>query len=487
TVDGNTSSEFSGSIHGAGNFTKKGTNIVALGGANTYTGATAVDAGKLVVNGSLATNGAVNIASGAVLAGSGRVGNLAGAGSVDAGNSPGILTATSLTLSGGLDFNFELFGFNPNYTAPMSSVNDVIRLTGSTPFGSDFSAANALNFYLTLPNNFAFGTAQVFTGGFLADFASNLSAAGTKWLDNIKKATLNFFVADNAGGVNYNGNKYVSLSDYAKNTAGQRDANFVLSAEDAGGVAMADGSTTAGTAKVLGLQMISTIKLNAPTNLVYDGQPKTYTAVSVSNSPIPYTTNDFNYLYVGTNNAGVAYSNNVPPTDAGTYTITASVKSNPDVDKTATFTISRSNPVILWSNLAAVTYPTALGGTQLSATESNSLAGTFDYVPAAATTPNAGTNNLVATFTPTDTNNFAIVLRTNTLVVNKGTPVLAWGALTAIPYGTAIDSTNHLNAVETNGVAGSITYNQADGTVLNGGTNRLIATFYPTDAVNYET
>ncbi|NDA26616.1 MAG: hypothetical protein EBZ05_07235, partial [Verrucomicrobia bacterium] len=35
--------------------------------------------------------------------------------------------------------------------------------------------------------------------------------------------------------------------------------------------------------------------------------------------------------------------------------------------------------------------------------------------------------------------------------------------------------------------AGSITYNQADGTVLNGGTNRLIATFYPTDAVNYET
>ncbi|NBU69517.1 MAG: hypothetical protein EBS49_07915, partial [Verrucomicrobia bacterium] len=228
TVDGNTSSEFSGSIHGAGNFTKKGTNIVVLGGTNTYTGATAVDAGKLVVNGALATNGAVNIASGAVLAGSGRVGNLAGAGSVDAGNSPGILTATSLSLSGGLDFNFELFGFNPNYTSAINSGNDIVRLTGSTPFGNDFSAANALNFYLTLPSNFAFGTAQVFTGGFLADFANTLSSAGTQWLSNIKKATLNFFVADNTGGVNYNGNKYVSLSDYAKNTAGQRDANFVL-------------------------------------------------------------------------------------------------------------------------------------------------------------------------------------------------------------------------------------------------------------------
>ena len=108
-------------------------------------------------------------------------------------------------------------------------------------------------------------------------------------------------------------------------------------------------------------------------------------------------------------------------------------------------------------------------------------------MPAAGTTPNAGTNQLVVTFTPVDTNNFAIILRTNTLVVNKGTPVLAWGGLASIPYGTAIDTNNHLNATETNGVAGSITYNQADGAVLNGGTNKLIATFYPTDSVNYET
>ncbi|NBP39561.1 MAG: hypothetical protein EBV34_14185, partial [Betaproteobacteria bacterium] len=258
-VGGTNLSEFGGVISGTGGFTQKGTGTTILGGTNTYSGSTAVDAGKLVVNGALNTAGTVTVAAGAKLGGSGIVGTIGGAGLVEAGNSPGILTATSLDLSGGLDFNFELFGFNPNYTSAMNSGNDIVRLTGSTPFGSDFSAANALNFYLTLPSNFAFGTAQVFTGGFLADFANNLSALGTKWLDNIKKATLNFFVADSTGGVNYNGNKYVSLSDYAKNTAGQRDANFVLSAENAGGVAMADGSTTAGTAKVLGLQMISTI------------------------------------------------------------------------------------------------------------------------------------------------------------------------------------------------------------------------------------
>ncbi|NBP24312.1 MAG: hypothetical protein EBU81_07145, partial [Proteobacteria bacterium] len=188
-VGGTSQSEFYGSITGTGGFTQKGSGTTILGGTSTYSGSTAVDAGKLVVNGSLATNGAVNIASGATLGGSGRVGNLSGAGSVDAGNSPGVLTATSLNLSGGLDFNFELFGFNPNYTNPVNTENDVLRLTGTAPFGSDFSAANALNFYLSLPTGFAFGTSQ-FTGGFLADFAQNLSTAGTRWLDNIKKATL---------------------------------------------------------------------------------------------------------------------------------------------------------------------------------------------------------------------------------------------------------------------------------------------------------
>ncbi|NCW28614.1 MAG: hypothetical protein EBV83_10075, partial [Verrucomicrobia bacterium] len=56
-----------------------------------------------------------------------------------------------------------------------------------------------------------------------------------------------------------------------------------------------------------------------------------------------------------------------------------------------------------------------------------------------------------------------------------------------IPYGTAISTNNELTATETSGAVGSITYNQADGAVLNGGTNKLIATFYPTDMANYET
>ena len=100
-VGGTNQSEFYGSITGTGGFTQKGTGTTILGGASTYSGSTAVDAGKLVVNGSLATNGAVAIANGAALGGSGQVGNLSGAGLVEAGNSPGILTATSLDLSGG--------------------------------------------------------------------------------------------------------------------------------------------------------------------------------------------------------------------------------------------------------------------------------------------------------------------------------------------------------------------------------------------------
>ena len=87
----------------AGGLTKTGAGTVLLSGANTYTGATAVNAGILYVNGSLNTASAISLASGARLGGTGTVGTatVASGGSVEGGQSnAGKLTLSGLTFSG---------------------------------------------------------------------------------------------------------------------------------------------------------------------------------------------------------------------------------------------------------------------------------------------------------------------------------------------------------------------------------------------------
>ncbi len=68
-----TDTSFAGSIDGNATLTKSGGGTLTLGGANSLTGATAVNAGALIVNGSLGT-GPVSVASGAALGGGGSFG-----------------------------------------------------------------------------------------------------------------------------------------------------------------------------------------------------------------------------------------------------------------------------------------------------------------------------------------------------------------------------------------------------------------------------
>ncbi|MBZ5589734.1 MAG: autotransporter-associated beta strand repeat-containing protein [Acidobacteriia bacterium] len=71
----NTSTTFSGAISGTGGIVKTGSGTLTLTGTSTYTGSTAVNAGYLTVNGSIATS-AVTISGFGGLAGVGTVGPL---------------------------------------------------------------------------------------------------------------------------------------------------------------------------------------------------------------------------------------------------------------------------------------------------------------------------------------------------------------------------------------------------------------------------
>jgi len=201
TIDRTGSSALSTAFSGSGTVVKAGTGVVSLTGASGFSGSTQVNAGDLRVDGSLV--GGVNVAASSSLGGSGSVGAISGAGLVGPGNSPGILTATSVDPAGGLAFAFELTATAPNYSSPTSSDNDVLWLTGGTPFTTSLTGANTVSIYLTA----AAAELGTLTGGFFTTNASD-------FLSMISGANFQYFVQSNSGSTSYNGATYQTLSQY---------------------------------------------------------------------------------------------------------------------------------------------------------------------------------------------------------------------------------------------------------------------------------
>jgi hypothetical protein len=117
-------------------------------------------------------------------------------------------------------------------------------------------------------------------------------------------------------------------------------------------------------------------------------------------------------LGAGTNTLSVTFT----PTDTSEYY---------SVSGQTTLVVRPATPTISWVTPAAITYGTALSGTQLDATatfDGSMLSGTFTYSPATGKILGAGTNTLSVTFTPTDTSDYYSVFGQTTLVVSPATP-----------------------------------------------------------------
>ena len=190
------------------------------GNSSTFTDTiTTADTVKLVVNNTLGAG--VNVGSGSLLSGSGNVGAITGAGTVGPGNSPGLLTATSVNPTAGMDFKFEFTALSPTYTSATASGNDLLHLTSSSsPFaGGTFGAGNIISIYLnssSINDSLLAGQNTTFSGGFFVDGTYGLAAA-------LSPASFAYYTTMAALGtgsaVNYGGTDYYLLnSDIAAKT-----------------------------------------------------------------------------------------------------------------------------------------------------------------------------------------------------------------------------------------------------------------------------
>lgn len=175
--------------------------------AGTYAGRLEVRQGQLNVNYNTPNLVGVVVSNGASFGGSGTVNITGGAaitgdGSIDPGNSPGILTTAAVDPINGLgtlDFNFEFTKLDsPDYTNASASSNDVLRLTGASPFSGDtMTSANVISIYL--PGNLVSGTNN-FRGGFYTDTGD--------FLNSFSGATYQYYAQKSGGPFTYNGQQY---------------------------------------------------------------------------------------------------------------------------------------------------------------------------------------------------------------------------------------------------------------------------------------
>src|SRR3984885_8733814 len=198
-----------------------------------------------------------------------------------------------------------------------------------------------------------------------------------------------------------------------------------------------------------GSSNVPTITWNAPAAIPYGTALSTAQLSATANvaGTFAYTPAAGTVLKAGTQTLSAVFT----PTDSKTYSAaTASVQ----------LKVNQAAPAITWAQPAPVTAGATLGATQLDATAN--VPGSFMYSPAAGTVLAAGTQQLTAVFSPTDTTDYASATAHASLVVNGSSSGGGWptgpvsGPIGPTPVGCGGPTVNLNSAMSTSALQSTI-------------------------------